>query len=340
MLNVVYLLDTELASPWPPHPVVPENQSCHVLCWTWHCPGHTHSFVQKRPSHKEAYFRGEAWCSDGNWGFHPTPPVHSSHHGEWHPIPWLRDHSYDLWVGSTHLSSPLVCGEAEKPDVMLAIEGSIQHHPFTPPTMVNGTPYHDWGTTVTTCGLDPRIYHLPLSAAHASTTITVKQREAILIIEDTVPPVPGIPPFVGSPPHTVALLVIRGQSGTPDGMLRSLVGSLLSMLRTDILLRNRRIIFTRRRRAEMKRLSWPFGSTVCLLRLWLDSSDLHISADVSDQCFGCGAKFCWRIIATHPAFLPLLAENSPQPTILEYAQVFAFANYAPWWPQRTIENVK
>ena len=39
-----------LSSPWPPQPVVPEKQSCHVLCGrAWHCPGHTQNLVQKTP---------------------------------------------------------------------------------------------------------------------------------------------------------------------------------------------------------------------------------------------------------------------------------------------------
>ena len=71
-------LESELASPWPPYPVVPEKQSCHILCGAWHCPGHTHLVSFKNP-----------WCSASGWRFHPAPPVHSSYHGEWHPIPWL-----------------------------------------------------------------------------------------------------------------------------------------------------------------------------------------------------------------------------------------------------------
>ena len=98
----------------PPHPVVPEMQLCHALCGAWHCPGHTQSFVQKCQSPREAYCRGEAWCNIGGWGFHPAPPVHSSHHGEWHPILWLRGRCYRPWVGCMHLSvSPLACGSNE-----------------------------------------------------------------------------------------------------------------------------------------------------------------------------------------------------------------------------------
>ena len=45
----------------------------------------------------------------------------------------------------------------KKPDVALAVEGSIQPHQFTPPTMVDGTPYHNWGAKVTLCRLDAHI---------------------------------------------------------------------------------------------------------------------------------------------------------------------------------------
>ena len=62
--------------------------SCAV--WVWHCCGHTQSFVQPHPSPNEVYYRREAWSSIGSWRVHPTPPVHSSYHGGWHPIPWLK----------------------------------------------------------------------------------------------------------------------------------------------------------------------------------------------------------------------------------------------------------
>ena len=58
---------------------------------------------------------------------------------------------------------------AENSGVALAVEGSIQHHQFTSPTLVDGTPYHDWGATVTVRGLDSCIYlSLSLPAAHTS----------------------------------------------------------------------------------------------------------------------------------------------------------------------------
>ena len=62
--------------------------------------------------------------------------------------------------------------------------------------------------------------------------------------------------------------------------------------------------------------------------------------NMADQCLGCVAKFCWCILATYLTFLPLLAENSPHPTILQYAAVFVLINYTAWCHQRIIENAK
>ena len=86
--------------------------SCTVwgvaLSWTYT------KFRPKMSVAQGAYCRGEAWCNIGGWGFHPAPPVHSSHHGEWHPILWLRGRCYRPWVGCMHLSvSPLACGSNE-----------------------------------------------------------------------------------------------------------------------------------------------------------------------------------------------------------------------------------
>ena len=83
-------LDSELPIQLPSHPVVPQNQLSHVLYGAWHCPGHTHFFVKKRLSHREAYFRTEPW-----WLRVPSVPlIHSSHCGRWHSIPWLRGQGY------------------------------------------------------------------------------------------------------------------------------------------------------------------------------------------------------------------------------------------------------
>ena len=43
-------LDSELASPWPQHPVGPKRLPCHVLYGARHCLGHTQSYVQTPPS--------------------------------------------------------------------------------------------------------------------------------------------------------------------------------------------------------------------------------------------------------------------------------------------------
>ena len=48
-----------------------------VYVWTPTWPVHN---VQTRPSSREAYNRGEAWCSVG--GVYPTSPVQFSHHGD------------------------------------------------------------------------------------------------------------------------------------------------------------------------------------------------------------------------------------------------------------------
>ena len=45
----------------------------------------------------------------------------------------------------------------EKSDVVLAVEGSIQHQQFTPLTMENGIPNHDCGAMVTVRGLNRHI---------------------------------------------------------------------------------------------------------------------------------------------------------------------------------------
>ena len=154
-------LDSELTRPWPTHPVVSEKQSCHMLCGAWHCPGHTPSFI------KNAHRPGK------HWRFHPAPPVYSSHHGGWHPIPWLRVHCYHLLGWWTHLSvSPLTCGAHE----------------------------HGHGITVKLC-------------------------EVRLVTENTVPPMPEVPPSVHSPTHTAASLVIQSQSEIPGRTPRWIASS-------------------------------------------------------------------------------------------------------------------
>ena len=137
----------------------------------------------------------------------------------------------------------------DKPDVTLMVVSSIQHHQFTPPTMVAGTPYHDWGATVTVHGLDTLIYQslLPCGAHEHGHHCETAWTETIT--EDTVPPMHEVPPSVPFSSHTAASHVIQSQSGIPGRMPRPIARSLFTMFRTDKLLRNRRII------SEMKRFS-------------------------------------------------------------------------------------
>ena len=116
---------------------------------------------------------------------------------------------------------------AEKMDVALAGEGSTQYHQFTPTIMVDGTPYHDLGTTVSIRVLDAHINQsLPLPATHTGTTIIVKQREVRIIAEDTAPEtVPDVPSSVHSPTHMAASPVIQSQSGTSGGKPRPIASN-------------------------------------------------------------------------------------------------------------------
>ena len=59
-------------------------------------------FRPKHPSPGEAYYCGGAWSSIRCWWFHPTPPVHFSHHDGWHPIPRLPS----FWVHALSVSRP------------------------------------------------------------------------------------------------------------------------------------------------------------------------------------------------------------------------------------------
>ena len=125
---------------------------------------------------------------------------------------------------------------------------------------------------------------LPLPAALTSTSITVKQREARVITEDIMLPVPELPRSVR--PHTAALPAIQSQSRTPGVKPRTIYRGMLTMPRTDNLLQNWRINSTR---IQAKTLTIRVN---CLLGLWSNSSNLHASTDV--------AKFCSSILATHP----------------------------------------
>ena len=162
--------------------------------------------VQKRSSPREAYYRGENWCSVGAWGFHPAPPVHSSYYGGWHPIPWLTDHGYRPWVGwMTHLSIqfPLACGAHEHDHNCEATRSQI----------------HYWKHVCLQCLRSQRLCVLPHTRrGHLWSKVNLGH---------------------------MAKRLDRSTAAR----------SLFTILRTDNLLRNRRIISTCRPGAETKRLS-------------------------------------------------------------------------------------
>ena len=171
--------------------------------------------------------------------------------------------------------------------------------------VVDCTPYHDWGAMVTVQWLDACIYRsLPLPAVHTSTTITVKLHGARLIIEDTVPPVPGVPHSVCSSAHMAASPVIHSPSGTLAGRL-DWYPAARSLLHCSILTTSSEIGGSSPRtdeQLEWNDCPWPFESAVRLLGPWSDSSNFQAFTDVADQCLGCITKFCWRILATqHPS---------------------------------------
>ena len=187
-------LDSELASPWPSHHVVPEKQSCHVVCGAWQGPGHTEIFLPK---------------------------------------------------------TPVAQGSIFSSDVALEFEGSTQHYHFTPLT---------WWMT--------------------PPTVTKGQR---------LPSVGWMHAFINLSP------CLRCTWARPS-------------LRNNV-----------KRDSSLKTQCHQCISShlMCvLLGLWSDSFDLHASADVADECLNCVEKFCWRILATHPTFLPTLTGNSSQSTFL------------------------
>ena len=259
---------------------MPEKWSFHVLCGAGHCPGqYTQSFNQKRPSPREACYRGESWCSVGGWGFLLAPPVHSSPHCDGTPYHDLKDRGYRPWVGCTHLS--------------VSSRGAHEHD-------------HHCETTWS------EIHHWRHSASSAWHTFC-----AFSLTHDGVACDPTSPDVYAKSQQPAACLQCSEQPPPKSANHH-----------------------TQLRGSEMKRLSLIIRFNCCLLGLWLVSSDTHASANVADQCLGCVAKFCWRILATHPTFLSLLDEKSPQPTSLQYTPAFALANYAARCPQRMIENAK
>ena len=165
--------------------------------------------------------------------------------------------------------------------------------------VVDCTPYHDWGAMVSVQWLDSCIYwSLPLPAVRTSMSITVELREGRLITGDTVAPVPKVPPSVRSSPHMSASPVIHSQSGTPGGTPKLIASSQkpVTLLQTDYILRNRRIISMRRRAAGMKRLS---------MTIWINSlsSWTMVTLLQLPSLNWCGRpmfRLCYKILLTNP----------------------------------------
>ena len=68
-------LDSELASPWPQHPVDPKRLPCHVLYGAGHCLGRTQSYVQTTQSPMATFDSFWSGCTDvGSW-LHPPQPA-------------------------------------------------------------------------------------------------------------------------------------------------------------------------------------------------------------------------------------------------------------------------
>ena len=165
--------------------------------------------------------------------------------------------------------------------------------------VVDCTPYHNWGAMVTVQWLDSCIdWSLPLPEVHRSMSITVKLREGRLIIGDTVPPVPKVPPSVRSSPHMAASPVIHSQSGTPGGTPKLMARSQkpVTLLQTDNILKNRRIISMHRWAAGMKRLS---------MTIWINSSSSWAMVTLLQlpSLHWCGRpmfRLCCKILLTNP----------------------------------------
>ena len=183
-----------------------------------------------------------------------------------------------------------------KPDVTLAVEGSIQHHQFTLPTMVDHTPYHDWEAKVTICWLDACIYQsLPLPAVHMSTTITVKQHEARLITEHTASSAWGSTFCAFFPTH-------GGIVCDPMSIWDTWWNTLTDSQQPKACLPCSELITSSKIGGSSQ---WPFELTFRLHGLWSNSSDF--------QFLGCITKFCWWIlVAQHPCHFSLRIALSRQ----------------------------
>ena len=102
-------LDSELASPWPQHPVGPKRLSCHVLYGVENCLD-----VQKVTM--ATFDSSGSGCTDAGSWLHPPRPAHSSPHSGLHPISWLTGHDFHQYAERRQQSaSPLACG-APGPD--------------------------------------------------------------------------------------------------------------------------------------------------------------------------------------------------------------------------------
>ena len=64
-------LDSELASPWPQHPVGSKRLPCHVLYGAKHCLGRTQCYVQTPPSPMATFDSSGSGCTDAGWWPHP-----------------------------------------------------------------------------------------------------------------------------------------------------------------------------------------------------------------------------------------------------------------------------
>ena len=87
-------LDSQLASPWPQHPVGPKRLPCHVLYGAGDRLGCTQSYVQTPPSPMATYDSSGSGCTDAGSWLHPPRLAHSSTHGGLHPILWLTGHDF------------------------------------------------------------------------------------------------------------------------------------------------------------------------------------------------------------------------------------------------------
>ena len=122
----------------------------------------------------------------------------------------------------------------EKPDVALVAEGYIQHHQFTPPTRVDGTPYMTEGAQLPSMGwmwVSISLFPCPRrTRTWPSLWNSVKRGESL---------------------KTQSLQCLRSH-------WYCLQSKVNSMPRTDNLLPNRQIIST-----SPNDCPWPFGSTNC-----------------------------------------------------------------------------